>query len=49
MENPEKAVLHTRLVEKNGYLHALLTGTPKAEVGYRFFDEPAYLNLIGEP
>lgn len=49
MGNPEKSVLHTRLVERNGYLHALLTGTPKAEEGYRFFDEPVYRSLISGP
>ncbi len=48
-ENPEKAVLHTRLVERNGYLHALLTGTPAENRGYHFFGEPVYRSLIRGP
>ena len=46
MENPEKAVLHTRLVGRNGYLHALLTGTAGAGQDYHFFGEPVYGKLI---
>lgn len=49
MENPEKAILHTLLVERNGYLHALLAGTPLAENDYRFFGDPVYRSLIGGP
>lgn len=49
MENPEKVILHTKLVERNGYLHALLTGTRQAQGDYRFFSEPVYLNLISGP
>lgn len=49
MANPEQAVLHTRLVERNGLLQALLSGTPESEQGYVFFGEPVYRSLIGEP
>ena len=49
MANPEQAVLHTRLVERNGLLQALLSGTPLSEQGYVFFGEPVYRSLIGEP
>ena len=49
MENPEKAILHTLLVERNGYLHALLAGTPLAENDDRFFGDPVYRSLIGGP
>ena len=49
MANPEQAVLHTKLVERNGLLHALLTGTPLSEQGYVFFGDPVYRSLIGGP
>lgn len=48
-ENPEKAVLHTRLVERNGFLQALLAGTPAENHGYQFFGEPVYHSLISGP
>lgn len=47
MENPDHAILHTRLVEKNGLIHALLAGTPQAEKDYLFFGDPVYRDFIG--
>jgi hypothetical protein len=47
-ENPEKAVLHTRLVEWNGFIHALLTGTPLEGVGYTYLGRRAYEDWIAE-
>jgi hypothetical protein len=41
-ENPTRAVLHTRLVEWNGFIHALLAGTPREGKGYRYFGPRAY-------
>ena len=41
-ENPTRAILHTRLVEWNCFIHTLLLATPKAEQGYRFFGPRAY-------
>ena len=41
-ENPEKAVLHTRLVEWNGFIHAMLSGTVRAEQAYRYLGPRVY-------
>lgn len=46
IENPERAILHTVMVEKNGYVHSLLCGTPKESCGYGFMEEAAYGNFI---
>lgn len=45
-ENPDKAVLHTRLVEWNGFIHAMLTGTALEEKDYRYCGPRAYRALI---
>lgn len=45
-ENPEKAILHTRQVELNGFIHALLTGTPLESRGYTYLGPRAYPDLI---
>lgn len=45
-ENPGNEILHTRLVERNGFLRAMLFGTPyEKEVG-EFWGEPAYRKWI---
>ncbi len=41
-ENPGKAVLHTRLVEFNGFIHAMLTGTDFENRDYEYFGPRAY-------
>jgi hypothetical protein len=41
-ENPGRAVLHTVQVERNGFIHALLAGTPLEERGYAYFGARAY-------
>ncbi len=41
-ENPEKKILHTVQVERNGFIHAMLTGTPLENVDYDYFGERAY-------
>ncbi len=41
-ENPEKAVLHTRQVELNGFIHAMLAGTEHAGQGYVYFGARVY-------
>lgn len=41
-ENPGKEILHTVQVEKNGLIHALLTGTKSEGKGYRYFGPRAY-------
>lgn len=45
-ENPEKAILHTRQVEWNGFIHALLTGTPLENKGYTYLGDRVYSKLI---
>ena len=45
-ENPEKAVLHTRLVEWNGFIHALLTGTKLENQGYTLGGARVYAGSI---
>ena len=46
MENPEKKVLHTRLVERNGFIHSQLVGGPLENAGYVFFGEPVYRESV---
>lgn len=41
-ENPEKKILHTAQVERNGFIQALLSGTPGEGKGYDYFGERAY-------
>jgi hypothetical protein len=45
-ENPERAVLHTVQVERNGVIHALLAGTPRAEQDYVYFGPRVYEKWI---
>ncbi len=41
-ENPGRAVLHTRQVELNGFIHAMLAGTELAGQGYVYLGARAY-------
>ena len=41
-ENPEQTILHTVQVERNGFIHAMLTGTPLENRGYEYFGDRAY-------
>ncbi len=41
-ENPERKVLHTIQVERNGFIHSLLTGTTHERDGYEYFGPRAY-------
>ena len=45
-ENPEHKIFHTVQVERNGFIHALLSGTTDAGKGYEYFGERAYTNWI---
>ncbi len=47
-ENPEKKILHTVQVDRNGFIHAMLTGTPLENRGYEYFGERAYERWIQE-
>lgn len=41
-ENPERKTFHTVQVERNGFIHALLTGTRTENQGYEYLGERAY-------
>jgi hypothetical protein len=41
-ENPDHKILHTVQVERNGFIHAMLTGTAAENRGYEYFGERAY-------
>ncbi|MEY2880872.1 MAG: hypothetical protein RLZZ15_3252, partial [Verrucomicrobiota bacterium] len=45
-ENPAKAILHTRQVEWNGFIHALATGTALENTGYAYLGDRAYDEFI---
>jgi hypothetical protein len=45
-ENPDKKILHTVQVERNGLVHALLLHTPQERKGYEYFGRRAYSELI---
>ncbi len=45
-KNPHRQIFHTVLVEKNGYIHALLSGTPLEEKAYKFYGDAAYSSFI---
>lgn len=45
-ENPEQAVWHTILVERNGFIDSMLAGTPREGKGYEFFGPRAYEQWI---
>jgi len=45
-KNPENAILHTVLVEKNGFIHALTFGSTCEEGGPKFFGPRAYEDWI---
>ena len=48
VENPGKAELHDQLLNNNGCLRALHTGTFAVAEGCRFFGDPVYRHLIRE-
>jgi hypothetical protein len=45
-ENPEKKILHTVQVERNGFIESLLSGTRLEEVDYTYFGDRAYSRFI---
>lgn len=45
-KNPDRKVLHTVLVEKNGYIQALFSGTALEEKEYKFYGNAAYTPYI---
>lgn len=45
-ENPEKKILHTVQVERNGFIHAMLAGTPGEGKDYDYLGDRAYTMWI---
>lgn len=45
-ENPERKIYHTVQVERNGFIQAILSGTPAEARGYEYFGAPVYIPLI---
>ncbi|MEI9960141.1 MAG: hypothetical protein WDM76_03115 [Limisphaerales bacterium] len=45
-ENPDRKILHTVQVERNGFIHAMVLGTTNENRGYEYFGERAYTNWI---
>lgn len=46
MENPERKILHTVQVDRNGFIQAMLSGTAEEGKGYEYFGERAFTKLI---
>ncbi|MBI2428422.1 MAG: hypothetical protein HYV29_06435 [Ignavibacteriales bacterium] len=46
--NPDTLILHTVLVERNGFIHSVLMNTKYEEKNYKFFGNRVYNNLISE-
>ncbi len=44
--NPDTLILHTVLVERNGFIHSMLFGAPYEEKQYSFFGARAYSQFI---
>jgi hypothetical protein len=45
-ENPERKIFHTVQVERNGFIHAILSGTKDENQGYEYFGPRAYTNWV---
>lgn len=48
IKNPEAKILHTVLVERNGFIHCVFNGTEFAMKNYSFWGERAYQSFILE-
>lgn len=47
-DNPERKILHTVQVERNGFIEAMLSGTADEGRGYEYFGDRAYSRWIEE-
>jgi hypothetical protein len=45
-ENPDRKILHTVQVERNGFIQAMVSGTTNEGRGYEYFGGRAYTNYI---
>ena len=41
-ENPERQIFHTVQVERNGFIHCIVSGTTNEAKGYDYFGPRAY-------
>ncbi len=48
MKNPEKKILHTVQVERNGFIHSMVSGTAMENSGYKYFGEPAWRPYVAD-
>ena len=48
-ENPERKIWHTVQVERNGFIHALLSGTAHDGKNYEYLGERAYEKFVASP
>lgn len=46
-KNPRREILHTIQVERNGFIHSILSGTSLESSGYEYYGEPVYRDFIG--
>lgn len=44
--NPERKIFHTVQVERNGFIHSILSGSKLEQKDYRYFGEKAYSQYI---
>ncbi|HZK64340.1 MAG TPA: hypothetical protein VFC34_09355 [Puia sp.] len=44
--NPGRKIFHTVQIERNGFIHSILCGTPYDSKKYIYFSERAYSDLI---
>jgi hypothetical protein len=45
-QNPGRKIFHTVQVERNGFIHAIVSGTANEDRGYEYFGPRAYTNKI---
>ena len=46
IKNPEAKIYHTKLVDKNGFIHVIFSGSRFEEKNYKFWSERAFQNFI---
>ncbi len=46
--NPDNKIYHTVQVERNGFIHSMLSGSRYENKGYSYFGERAYTEFIGD-
>ena len=45
-ENPERKIFHTVQVERNGFIHSMVSGTTNENKAYEYFGPRAYSKYI---